>query len=112
MSFTDAGALVINVRYLCPEPYQTSRQTGSLGVEQDFPDYVMRSDSYQIGQRMTCDGTWNGLKVHARPALGYSRHYFSRRLPVTVRADFSACLIPTSFEHCVAGADGTTVIVE
>jgi hypothetical protein len=113
--FTQEGVLVITVRYLCPEQYLTSRQTGSLGVEQNFPDFTLRAGSHQFGQRMTCDGTWNRLRVHVRDgekSSGGTRQ-FTTRLPVNIGAGFFACTpTPTSYEDCVQGQDAETVVVE
>jgi hypothetical protein len=113
--FTQEGVLVITVRYLCPEQYVTSRQTGSLGVEQNFQDFTLRAGSHQFGQRMTCDGTWNRLRVHVRDgekSSGGTRQ-FTTPLPVNIGAGFFACTpTPISYEDCVQGQDAEPVVVE
>ena len=104
--FTEEGVLVITVRYLCPKEYVTSRQTGSVGVEQNFTNFTLRAGSRQIGQRMTCDGTWNQLRVHIREgekSSGGTRQFTSI---------FACTPTPRSYEDCVTGSDGETVLVE
>lgn len=112
-NITDERVLVVSVRLLCPEGYEFRRDDAVVSAEQNFGDDIVIYAQKSIGEKLTCDGTWNGIRVRFRKGeetQGGSRR-FSRRLPITLGTFFFVCP-PLPDSGCVIGGDTKTVFVQ